>query len=244
MRRRGAGVAALQSRQTTQQKYRAVGEQMHAENISQLSEQMAVFKAKLEEFAKKHRNAIRRDPDFRRHFQQMCTSIGVDPLSSNKGFWSQMLGMGDFYYELGVQVLECCIETREQNGGLMDIKDVCRRVLIRRGSQSQQISIDDIERAVKKLQTLGNGLEIRSLGDVKVIKSVPVELDTDHTAILTLAHGNDGHMTASDISGALRWAPQRVDNVMDHLMKEGLVWVDFQHPSGSSDYWFPAFIDL
>jgi len=25
----------------------------------------------------------------------------VDPLASNKGFWAELLGIGDFYYELG-----------------------------------------------------------------------------------------------------------------------------------------------
>ena len=34
--------------------------------------------------------------------QEMCASIGVDPLASNKGFWSNMLDIGDFYYELGI----------------------------------------------------------------------------------------------------------------------------------------------
>ena len=32
----------------------------------------------------------------------MCKSVGVDPLSSNKGFWVDILGVGDFYYELAV----------------------------------------------------------------------------------------------------------------------------------------------
>ena len=32
----------------------------------------------------------------------MCKQIGVDPLSSNKGFWVDVLGVGDFYYELAV----------------------------------------------------------------------------------------------------------------------------------------------
>ena len=36
----------------------------------------------------------------------MCASIGVDPLASGKGFWSNMLDIGDFYYELGVQIVE------------------------------------------------------------------------------------------------------------------------------------------
>ena len=31
----------------------------------------------------------------------MCANIGVDPLASGKGFWSNMLDIGDFYYELG-----------------------------------------------------------------------------------------------------------------------------------------------
>jgi ESCRT-II complex subunit VPS22 len=36
----------------------------------------------------------------------MCASIGVDPLASGKGFWSNMLDIGDFYYELAVQIVE------------------------------------------------------------------------------------------------------------------------------------------
>jgi hypothetical protein len=31
----------------------------------------------------------------------MCSNCGVDPLASNKGFWAEILGFGDFYYELG-----------------------------------------------------------------------------------------------------------------------------------------------
>ncbi len=37
----------------------------------------------------------------------MCASVGVDPLASNKGFWTELLGFGDFYYELGVQIGAC-----------------------------------------------------------------------------------------------------------------------------------------
>ena len=38
-------------------------------------------------------------------------------LSASKGFWSKMLGVGDFYYELGVQIIEVCIATSHRNGG-------------------------------------------------------------------------------------------------------------------------------
>ena len=31
---------------------------------------------------------------------------------SNVGMWAQLLGIGDFYSELGVQVIEACLATR------------------------------------------------------------------------------------------------------------------------------------
>lgn len=51
----------------------------------------------------------------------MCANIGVDPLASNKGMWAQLLGFGDFYYELGVQIVEACLATRAYNGGFMEL---------------------------------------------------------------------------------------------------------------------------
>lgn len=38
-------------------------------------------------------------------------------LLAGKGFWSEMLGVGDFYYELGVQIIEVCLALRHRNGG-------------------------------------------------------------------------------------------------------------------------------
>lgn len=60
----------------------------------------------------------------------MCANIGVDPLASNKGMWAQLLGFGDFYYELGVQVVEACLATRAVNGGLMDLAALSRYVQV------------------------------------------------------------------------------------------------------------------
>lgn len=47
----------------------------------QLRQQLVVFKQKLEEFAMKHKHQINKDPEFRMHFNNMCTKIGVDPLA-------------------------------------------------------------------------------------------------------------------------------------------------------------------
>lgn len=42
---------------------------------------MEMFKHNLEDFAVQHRDDIRKDPEFRLQFQEMCASIGVDPLA-------------------------------------------------------------------------------------------------------------------------------------------------------------------
>ena len=48
-------------------------------------QQMEKFRVNLEDYAAKHKNEIRKNPQFRRQFQEMCASIGVDPLASGKG---------------------------------------------------------------------------------------------------------------------------------------------------------------
>jgi len=42
--------------------------------------------------------------------------------------WSELLGFGDFYYELGVQAVEACMAERPLNGGLMEIEELVVRV--------------------------------------------------------------------------------------------------------------------
>jgi len=42
---------------------------------------MDSFRSNLEEFAGQHREEIRRNPQFRNQFQEMCAAIGVDPLA-------------------------------------------------------------------------------------------------------------------------------------------------------------------
>ena len=57
-------------------------------SIFQLSKQLDSFKGNLEEFAANHRNDIRKSPQFRNQFQEMCAAIGVDPLACK-----QILGL-------------------------------------------------------------------------------------------------------------------------------------------------------
>lgn len=154
--RRRAGVGAIQKQKLEQGKYKDKGNEIQENQFEQMSKQLEVFRTNLEEFAAKHKNEIRKNAEFRRQFQEMCASIGVDPLATGKGFWS-VLGMGDFYYELAVQIVEVCLATNDKNGGLISLSELRSRLIKARGQgkQHQEISQDDLLRATKKLKVLG-----------------------------------------------------------------------------------------
>ena len=62
--------------------------------------------------------------------------------------WAKALGIGDFYSELGVQIVEACWASREASGGLMELPVLLRYVNRRRGRQADPVSEDDVVRSV------------------------------------------------------------------------------------------------
>ncbi|RID79012.1 hypothetical protein BRARA_A01786, partial [Brassica rapa] len=132
-------------------------------------------------------NDIRKNPAFRAQFHEMCAKVGVDPLASNKGFWAELLGIGDFYYELGVQIIEVCMLTRSLNGGLISLQELCNHLRQRRKKDREAVTEDDCLRAISKLKVLGSGFEVITIGKKKLVRSVPTELNKDHNQILELA---------------------------------------------------------
>lgn len=109
-----------------QSTFKQVGAQLEESSMQHLHSSLSTFRASLESFAFQHKNAIKKQPLFRAQFHSMCLSIGVDPLACQKGFWTSVLGLGDFYYELGVQIMDLCIATRSSNGGLMTVEEVSK----------------------------------------------------------------------------------------------------------------------
>ncbi|CAI5948046.1 unnamed protein product [Closterium sp. NIES-65] len=108
---------------------------------------------------------IRSNPAFRAQFHAMCAQCGVDPLASNKGFWNELLGFGDFYYELegrtagrdvhgneGVQLIETCMATRADNGGLINLEELRRLVAGKRRMPLDALSHDDCMRALATIK--------------------------------------------------------------------------------------------
>jgi len=119
----GVGYAAFERQKLSTSSFAQLSDQLNQSQVQDLHAQLAQFRASLAHFAANHRDSIRKDPLFRRAFQQMCSNIGVDPLAGPRkgGWWAEMLDLGDWQYELGVQIVDVCVSTRERNGGLIEM---------------------------------------------------------------------------------------------------------------------------
>jgi ESCRT-II complex subunit VPS22 len=202
--RRGVGVGRNPNLKIAAQKK---ADEIKAVSLSSAIATVEKLETKLTEYAKIHRNEILNDPIFRHSFLKMCAPLGVDVLSSKKTVLGNLLGMGDFYYELAVKVAEVCFATRNKNGGIISIKEIQHTLLNRttkRGITKKQhsgaggtttttapnraISINDIQVAISKLSVLGGGFRTVTVGPSMImVISVPTELDNDHMTLMSLA---------------------------------------------------------
>lgn len=237
--RRRPGIGGLQNAAVARDHYRLLGENVAKLRTDLLKEQLATFRSMLEDFAGKHKNDIRKNPAFRSQFHEMCAKVGVDPLASNKGFWAELLGIGDFYYEIGVQIVDICLATRPHNGGLISLEELSKILAQRHKSARETVSEDDCLRAISKLKVLGNGFEVISVGKRKLVRSVPTELNKDHNEILELAQ-TQGFVTVDEVQRRLNWSSGRATDALETLLEEGLAMIDDGHHDGRRRYWFPC----
>lgn len=140
--RRGVGLGAFANRNQASQSYATHGANLRSSHLASLQTQLSVFQSLLHTFALEHSSTIKSNPTFRAEFARMCNTIGVDPLAASniKGktgrrgeggsFWTQILGgdVNDFYFEVAVRVVELCLETRSENGGLIGVEECRKRV--------------------------------------------------------------------------------------------------------------------
>lgn len=256
MARRPMGIAGIQKKDELNRALRKQGDVLNEAKLEHLQKSLETFRGHLEIFARKHKDAIRADPKFRAQFGEMCNKLGVDPLASNKGFWAELLGVGDHYFDLGVKVITIAIATRPINGGIMGIGELLNRMEDHQKRASQavrkigkssvlneekiKITEADIAKAVDKVSVLGSGLKLTTIGNQKALLSVPLEMSHDQSFVLDFASSLKGSpISAKLISERFGWDKQRAKTALLELAAEVFAWWDAE----TDDYWFPAFIE-
>jgi ESCRT-II complex subunit VPS22 len=243
-RRGRAGIGRVKANKN---KYTEKAEEIKAISLASAMETVEKLEEKLSTFARKHKKEIQEDPAFRKKFLEMCAPLGVDPLSSKKGFWDGVLGIGEFYYELAVKVAEVCLASRSRNGGIMSVAEV-QSILKKRGTKfrfSQQdktkvgrYSREDIITAIGKLSKLKSGFRTVAVGKTIMVISVPTELDNDHMEVMTIAQDVAEGLSVRKVMEIKGWTEERAKRSLDLLLSEGMAWYD--EYSGEELYWFPS----
>jgi ESCRT-II complex subunit VPS22 len=246
-------LAALQRQQDSNKSFDVLSNQLSTAQIENLHAQLDQVRAALTHFATHHRADIRGDPRFRRAFQQMCASIGVDPLAGPRrgGWWEEALGLGDWQSELGVQIVDVCVSTRERNGGFIELAELVRILGRLRGVEGGDGTImeEDVVRSIQALKALGAGYEVLELelgdgrGCRKMVRSVPKELDADHMVVLAVAAEQRGRVDEELLIRRYAWSKDRATAVLQNmLLRDGTCWLDEQDgPDGTRRaYWIPA----
>ena len=244
------GVAGLQSRQRTQERYAEVSEAYLQEQYAALERQFATFRTSLERFARTHRERIQRDPELRAHFHVMCANLGVEPYVSRRTFWSELFGFGEWYARLGLLVAQTAMATRSINGGLIPLS-ILQRVVTRAmghgvdrpqsasASAPLHLSEDDIARAVRTLAPLKAGFRIVQSGDGDKFLMHGGALDAgfsaDQLALLDRAREQGGYVRREDWANA--WPDVRWERCIRALLDAGIVWVDDGHADRKRGYW-------
>jgi ESCRT-II complex subunit VPS22 len=232
-------------------KFGAKAEEIKAVSLASAKETVKKLEEKLSAFAKKHKKEIQQDPAFRKKFLEMCAPLGVDPLSSTKGFWDGVLGIGEFYYELAVKVAEVCLASRTRNGGIMSVTEV-QSILRKRGTKFRfgqedgkkgaksgcKYSREDIIIAIGKLSKLKSGFKTVEVGTTTMVVSVPTELDEDHKEVMKIAQEAAEGITVRRVTKSTRWKEDRAQRALDLLLSEGMAW--FDEYMGEQYYWFPS----
>ncbi|KAL5960845.1 Vacuolar-sorting protein SNF8 [Taenia solium] len=240
---RRPGIAGIKERAQMQARYEEKRKQLAEDAAANLHRQLETVKSSLEYFASKYQSKIRQDHAFRTEFQSMCANIGVDPLASSDGYWSKILGIGDFYYHLAVRIIEICMAKQRKTAGLMPLEELILELNETKSSCETNICQDDVARAIKKLQCLGNGFELIKISESRqLVQLVPGELSMDQTEVLKLAESHAAHITVKQCAQKLGWTDERAHAALQYLMREGMAWVD-ENDETERSYWFPSLFD-
>ena len=93
---------------------------------------------------------------------------------------------------------------RKKNGGFLE-ENECLSLLrqVRANSNTEEVTMKDLRKAVESINKLGNDFRIIQTGNKRVICSVSVELNADHMSVLKHAEENQGFFTYTSLSRTL-----------------------------------------
>lgn len=221
-----------------------LGQILNQKHSDELSAQLSVFQSVIVNLAFEQGDEIRSNPEFRIKFIEICLLIGIDPLELLLILEHRLRKNDDFYGALAIKVVETCQQTRDINGGLISMKELCSR--IREASNVPlQFSDEDVTRALGLLKGLGEGFELLVINRKKWIRHfTPLgkgNISSDHRKVYELCDFMGGFVTYRLLRDNYGWDKIRLSTVIEEMILDGFLWIDEQSADGLL-FWEPSWI--
>ena len=107
--------------------------------------------------------------------------------------------------------------SQHKTGGLLELGQLRQKLVSSRGRSQhhQDITIDDLLRATKKLKILGTGFTVIPLNSGRyLVQSVPGEMSLDQVSVLDQAEKYRGLVSGEILLKNLQWDKQRSELVL------------------------------
>lgn len=223
--------------------YLRVGKTLAEKHTDELSTQLATLQSALVNFATTHAEDIAHNPDFKQKYTTICRKVGIDPLDLY--IYAQLTKptKSDYVTALAVRIVEVCHETRDMNGGLISINELC---LIINSSRAVALAVNEasILEAINLLGSLGKGYQYMSTEGklwLKFVLAASETISNDQKKVFELCEFMGGFVTLRLLRDNYEWDKIRAKLVLDEMIMDGLLWLD--QPSGALErkFWEPLF---
>ena len=215
------------------------------ERIEKLKNAVTTLQSCLQKIVENQKKELQGDEEYQKKFYKLCNDIGVDPFTQKKGFLAGLLNknLDEYYKALGMRVLNVCLKTRYENGGLIKLSELKNILNSSNGNKKgERVHSEDIRIAVQKLSCLSSSLSIEKIqdedeGEIEYVKSADMEFSADSLKILAKANRRKGIVQVADLSHdrSDKWRKE-----LDVFVSKGIAWIDIH--DGLSTYYFPTIV--
>ncbi len=215
-------------------------------DINNMMEQVKELKEHLKKLEKKWGKEIKKNKEYYQQIIEIRRSLGL-PEEIGVYEWKEKASIkekifgGEFYDQLGIELLEIGKKLSSETGGIMSLAELMIR--INKARPGKVVGATDISKALDSLvkskvippiKTLSNG--------VKIVEFIPANLTEDHEVVLNLA-SRHGYITIEDLILKTGWSLERANRVLQELVEKGIAIKDTEYMEGTK-YWFPGFVSF
>jgi len=147
----------------------------------------------------------------------------------------RIFGKGSYYARLGEEILKLKDMIKNETGGICSLADLYMKMRERR--LDIEFGVDDVEKAVKKLDKAGMIADMHVLhSGLKLIEFVPVGMTEDSRTVLEVAATANGYISLEDLVLKTQWDNERAMRALQTLEQEGVTRRDSSYAGGTAWY--------